>query len=131
MVHTRDGHGSGSERMRSPATLFRSGFRFEFLEKTGSGFDMNGMVYIECSLYKSMAEMGTEPDSESKIWRLTGSGVGFGILVFGSGFGVNFSDSVHPSGSYKRRKLFPFYHNPLTHPNQLTVQYIPYRLFSS
>jgi len=28
---------------------------------------------------KSMVEMGTEPDpdSESKIWRLTGSGTGF------------------------------------------------------
>jgi len=38
-----------------------------------------------------MAEMGTEPDSESKIRRLTGSGV----LVFGAGFGVNFSDSAH------------------------------------
>jgi len=38
-----------------------------------------------------MAEMGT--DTESKIWRLTGSGV----LVFGvgSGFGVNFSDFAH------------------------------------
>jgi len=38
-----------------------------------------------------MAEMGTEPDLESKIWRLAG----FGVLVFGSGFGVNFSDSAH------------------------------------
>jgi len=37
--------------------------------------------------------MGKKPDSESKIWRLTGSG----FLVFGagSGFGVNFSDSAH------------------------------------
>jgi len=34
---------------------------------------------------------GHEPDSESKIWRLTG----FGVLVFGSGFGVNFSDSAY------------------------------------
>jgi len=42
-----------------------------------------------------MAEMGTEPESESKIWRLTGAG--FGVLVFGAraGFGVNFSDSDH------------------------------------
>jgi len=42
-----------------------------------------------------MAEMGTEPDSESKIWRLTEPG--FGVLVFGTGssFGVNFSDSAH------------------------------------
>jgi len=36
-----------------------------------------------------MAETGTDP--ESKIWRLTGSGV----LVFGAGFGVNFSDFAH------------------------------------
>jgi len=35
-----------------------------------------------------MAEMGTEPDSESKIWRLTGFGTE-------SSFGVNFSDSAH------------------------------------
>jgi len=32
-----------------------------------------------------------EPDPESKIWRLTGSGV-FGAEY---GFGVNFSDSAH------------------------------------
>jgi len=34
-----------------------------------------------------MAEMGTEPDPdfESEIWRITGSG--FGVLVFG--FGMN------------------------------------------
>jgi len=46
-----------------------------------------------------MADMGTEPDpdSESKIWRLTGFGTGPGFLVIGtgSGFGVNFSDSAH------------------------------------
>jgi len=42
-----------------------------------------------------MAEIGTESDSESKIWRLTGLGAGFGFLVFGSGFGVNSSDSAH------------------------------------
>jgi len=56
---------------------------------------MYGMVCIECTVCKSMAEMGTEPDpdSESKIWRLTG----FRVLVFGagSGFEVNFSDSAH------------------------------------
>jgi len=40
-----------------------------------------------------MAEMGTEPDPESKIWRLTGSA--FGVFRAGSGFGVNFSDSAH------------------------------------
>jgi len=42
---------------------------------------------------KSMTEMGIEPDSESKIWRLTGSGV----LVSGAGCGfeVNFSDSAY------------------------------------
>jgi len=40
-----------------------------------------------------MAEIGTEPDLESKIRRLTGSG--FGVLVFGAGSGFNFSDSVH------------------------------------
>jgi len=40
-----------------------------------------------------MADMGTEPDPESKIWKLTGAG--FGFLVFGSDFGVNFSDSAH------------------------------------
>jgi len=40
-----------------------------------------------------MAEMGTEPDPETKIWRLTGSG--FGVLILGSGFEVNFSDSAH------------------------------------
>jgi len=39
---------------------------------------MNGMVYyIEC-MYKQHAEMsirqGSEPDSESKIWRQTRSG---------------------------------------------------------
>jgi len=40
-----------------------------------------------------MAEMGTKPDLELKIWRLTG----FGVLVIGarSGFGVNFSDFAH------------------------------------
>jgi len=44
-----------------------------------------------------MAELDTEPDpdSESQIWRLTGFGAGFGFLVFGSGFRVNFSDSAH------------------------------------
>jgi len=46
-----------------------------------------------------MAKIGTEsdPDFESKIWRITGSGAGFGVLVFGagSGLGVNFSDSAH------------------------------------
>jgi len=48
-----------------------------------------------------MAEMGTDPDPdselESKIWRLTGFGVGSGFFVFeaGSGFRVNFSDSAH------------------------------------
>jgi len=46
-----------------------------------------------------MAEMGTELDSdpvlESKIWRLTGFEAGSGFLVFGSGFGVSFSDSAH------------------------------------
>jgi len=38
-----------------------------------------------------MAEMDTEPDpdSKSKIWRLTG----FEVIVFGSG--VTFSDSAH------------------------------------
>jgi len=34
-----------------------------------------------------MAEMGTEPDpepdSQSKIWRLTESGIGIGVLVLG------------------------------------------------
>jgi len=44
-----------------------------------------------------MVEMGREPDpdSDSKIWRLTGAG--FGVLVLGteSGFRVNFSDSAH------------------------------------
>jgi len=55
-----------------------------FWEK--AGFDMNGMVNKE--LCNSMAEMGTEPDPKSKIWRLTGSE--FGVLVFGSGIGVNF-----------------------------------------
>jgi len=40
-----------------------------------------------------MAEMGMEPDLESKIWRSTG--FGSGVLVFGAGFGVNFSDSAH------------------------------------
>jgi len=42
-----------------------------------------------------MAEMDTEPDPESKIWKLTGSG--FGVLVFRAecGFEVNFSDSAH------------------------------------
>jgi len=72
-----------------------------FCAKAGSGFGfgMNGMMYIECTVYKSMAEMGTELDpeldSESKIRRLIGSG--FGVLVFGagSGFGFNFSDSAH------------------------------------
>jgi len=55
------------------------------------------MVYIECKVHvcKSMVEMGTEPDPESKIWRLTGFGAGF--LVFESGFGFNFSDSAHLS----------------------------------
>jgi len=47
-----------------------------------------------------MAKMGTEhadpePNSEFEIWRLTGSRDGFGVLVFGSGFGVNFSESAH------------------------------------
>jgi len=59
------------------------------------------MVYTECKVYvyKNMAEMGTEPDSnpdsESKIWRLTGFESGF--LVFGtrSGFAVNFSNSAN------------------------------------
>jgi len=40
-----------------------------------------------------MAEMGTKPDSESKIWRLTGFGSGF--LALGTGFEVNFFDSAH------------------------------------
>jgi len=64
---------------------------FEFWEKFGSGFGMNGMVFVK--LCKSMAEMGTEPDSDSKVWRRTGSGV----LVFGTGsdFGINFSNSAH------------------------------------
>jgi len=31
------------------------------------------------NVYKSMAEMGTEPDPESKIWRLTGFGAGSGV----------------------------------------------------
>jgi len=38
-----------------------------------------------------MAEMDTEPDSEFKIWRLTG--FGSGVLV--SRFVDNFSDSAH------------------------------------
>jgi len=39
----------------------------------------------------NMAEMGTEPDPESKIWKLTGrSGLG-AVLIFG----VNFPDSIH------------------------------------
>jgi len=38
---------------------------------------------------------GPEPDSEPKIWRLTGFGSGSEVLVFGAGFGVNFSDSAH------------------------------------
>jgi len=43
-----------------------------------------------------MAEMGTEPDpepdSDSKIWKLTGTGARFGVLTFraGSVFRVNF-----------------------------------------
>jgi len=39
--------------------------------------------------------MGIEPDSESKIWRLIGFGTESGVLVFGSGLGVNFSHSAH------------------------------------
>jgi len=40
-----------------------------------------------------MAEIGIEPDPdpESKF-----GGTGFGVLVFGAAFGVNFSDSAHP-----------------------------------
>jgi len=72
----RDGHGSG--------------VRIHFLRKTRPGFGM-----FECKVHvcKSMAEMGR--DSESKIWRLIGFGAGSGFLVFGSGFGVNFSNSAH------------------------------------
>jgi len=51
------------------------------LGKTGARFGMYGMMQNVCN---SMAEMGTEP--ESKIWKLTGSG---------SGFGANFSDFAH------------------------------------
>jgi len=46
-----------------------------------------------------MAEIDQEPDpkpeSESKIWNRTGFRDGSGVLIFGFGFGVNFSDSVH------------------------------------
>jgi len=42
-----------------------------------------------------MAEMGTEPDPESKIRRLTSFGSGFLVFGAGSGFGVSFSDSAH------------------------------------
>jgi len=63
---------------------------------------MHGMAYIECKVRvcKSMAELGTEPDPKSKIWRLTGFGAGSGFLVFG--FGVNFSDSAHLRFSNKK-----------------------------
>jgi len=47
--------------------FFRSGF--EFLEKIRRRirYECYGVYRILC---KSMAETGTEPDSESKIWRL-------------------------------------------------------------
>jgi len=50
---------------------------------------MYGMVCIDCKVHMGME---SDPDSESKIWRLTGFGAGSGVLV--SGFGVNFSDSA-------------------------------------
>jgi len=56
------------------------------------------LVYNTCLLFMhwyilddqvSWHEMSTDSYPESKIWRLTGYG------AFGSGFGVNFSDSTH------------------------------------
>jgi len=44
---------------------------------------------------KSMPKIGTAPDSESQICMLTGFGTRSAFLVFGTGFGVNFSDSAH------------------------------------
>jgi len=57
--------------------------------------DLVCMIWCIQHVCKSMAEIGTEPDpdSESKIWRLIGFGAGTGFLVFGSGSGVNFSNS--------------------------------------
>jgi len=45
-----------------------------FWEKAGSEFGINGIWCIQ-NVCRSMVEKDTEPDSESKIWRLTGSRV--------------------------------------------------------
>jgi len=69
-------------RIRSPATFFGSGF--EFLGKTGAGFDMYRMIYKH-------GKDGHAAGSESKIWRRNG----FGVLDVGSGSRVSFFDSAH------------------------------------
>jgi len=71
-----------SELGTEPDIFFKSGAGFEFLGKIRIRYEWYG-VYNVC---KSMAEMGTEPDPEPKIWRLTGSG----FLVFGAGSGSQF-----------------------------------------
>jgi len=75
-------------------------FKFEQLhmyirDGHGAGSEFGIMVWCMLNVRKSMAEMGTEPDPDSKsnIWRLTDFGAGF--LVFRAGSGVNFSDSAH------------------------------------
>jgi len=51
--------------------------------------------------------MSTEPDSELKIWKLTGFGAGSGLLVFGDGFGfgVNFIFLTPPISVVRTKKI--------------------------
>jgi len=61
-----------------------------FWEKAEAGFGMNGMVYIEC-MYKHGRD---------------GHRAGYGVLVFGAEFGVNFSDSgAHRNSSKPSRYM--------------------------
>jgi len=97
------------ERTRIPAIFFGCVFGPDLnFRENRSRIRYYALVYIERKVHlrKSMAEMGTEPESgsESKIWRLTGFGAGF--LVFGSGssFGIYFSDSAYLCSTHQ--KLF-------------------------
>jgi len=107
-------------------------------KKNGIGARYRFGIMVWCKVYLSRdlfvrdpivqlpAEMGTEPDLKSKIWRLNGFRSGF--LASGSGFGINFSETAHlclrfkPSHSSQIPSNFVLKLNPSNYDLKLNIQ---------